>query len=294
MSATIQMFASDRARVLPVSVDEYHRDPCAVPSLSQSLAHTLITKSPAHAYAQHPRLGAEPRDEDTPAQRDGTAIHKLLLGKGAELEVLQFNDYKTKAAQMMRDAATAAGRVPVLEERFQKLSFAATAVRTNLANCGIDLDGESEVPVEWREQGFDGDVICRGLLDHIKFVNGVVYDVKKIKSADERACQLHAYSYGYDLQRAAYVSAAEKLLPQFVGKIDYVILYCELDEPFAVNPFRLDPTFVRMGEQRWQRAVALWEQCTRENKWPPYSSGIRELNPLPFHITQEEMINGSL
>lgn len=292
MSAAPQL-AGERARILSVSVDEYHRDPCAVPSLSQSLAHTLITKSPAHAFAEHPRLGAAPR-EDTDATRDGTILHAMLLGKGPNIEVIQFANFKKKAAQDLRDAAIEAGRVPVIEARYHELVFAADAIRTNLANCGVELNGESEVPVEWREHGFHGDVLCRGLLDHLKLANGIVYDVKKILSADERTCQLHAYNYGYDLQRAAYVSAVGKLVPKFEDRVDYAILFCELEAPYAVNPFRLDPTFVEMGEQRWQRAIALWEQCTIENRWPAYSSGIRELGPLPFHITQEDMINGSL
>jgi hypothetical protein len=282
-----------RARVLSCSVEEYHCDPGAVPTLSQSIAHTLVTKSPAHAWATHPRLGAAPR-EDTDATRDGTIIHQMLLGKGADVEIIRFPNFKKKAAQELRDAAVEAGRVPIIESRYQELVFAADAIRTNLANCGVVLDGESEVPVEWREQGFDGDVLCRGLLDHVKLENGVVYDVKKIVSADDRTCAMHCYTYGYDIQRAAYVSAVEKLAPQFAGRVDYQILFCELEAPYAVNPFRMDLEFIRMGEQRWHRAVALWERCLREDRWPPYSTGIREISPLPFHITQEDMINGSL
>lgn len=295
MSAAVQPpepMAVPRARRLTVSVEEYHRDPCEVPALSQSIAHTLITKSPAHAFAQHPRLGAAPR-EDTDATRDGTIIHQMLLGKGADVEIIRFPNFKKKAAQEARDAAIESGRVPIIESRYEELTAASNAIRTNLLNCGVELDGESEVPLEWREQGFHGDVLCRGLIDHLKFANGVVYDVKKILSADERTCAMHCYNYGYDVQAAAYCSAVGKLLPQF-EHIDYVILFCELEAPYAVNPFRLDLEFARMGEQRWQRAVALWERCTRDNHWPPYSTGIRDIGPLPFHITQEDMINGSL
>ena len=36
---------------------EYHADPCPAPSLSRSIAKLLVERSPAHAYAAHPRLG---------------------------------------------------------------------------------------------------------------------------------------------------------------------------------------------------------------------------------------------
>ena len=35
---------------------EYHADPAPEPSLSRSLAHTLLTRSPRHAWQAHPRL----------------------------------------------------------------------------------------------------------------------------------------------------------------------------------------------------------------------------------------------
>ena len=46
-----------RARILDVTHEQYLADPCATPSLNQSTAHVMLTKSPLHAWHQHPRLG---------------------------------------------------------------------------------------------------------------------------------------------------------------------------------------------------------------------------------------------
>src|SRR5688572_24266058 len=69
-----------RARLLDITPADYHLDPCVTPSLSSSIAHTLVTKSPLHAWTEHPRFGAL-RSESSKAQDEGSIIHKLLLGK---------------------------------------------------------------------------------------------------------------------------------------------------------------------------------------------------------------------
>src|SRR6185503_15222345 len=99
--------------ILNCSIDEYHNDPCETPSLSASIAKLLIDKSPMHAHAAHPRFGGE-KYESSAAQDAGTLIHRLLLGAGKDIETIDADDYRTNAAKAARDAAKAAGRIPVL------------------------------------------------------------------------------------------------------------------------------------------------------------------------------------
>ena len=75
------------ARILNCSPGDYYRDPCAVPSLSQSIAHTLVTQSPLHAWSEHPRLGNQ-RKPASKAMDVGSLIHKLVLGKGVDVEIV--------------------------------------------------------------------------------------------------------------------------------------------------------------------------------------------------------------
>lgn len=86
------------ARILNVSEAAYHADPCPSPSLSQSIAHTLITQSPRHARLEHPRLGGQQR-ASTKAMDEGAILHKLLLGAGADFEMVVADDWRTKAAK---------------------------------------------------------------------------------------------------------------------------------------------------------------------------------------------------
>ena len=69
----------------------------ALPHLSRSTIHTLLTKSPAHA-----KMGMS--DESNGAMRLGTVWHKLVLGKGDErVPTLLYNGYGEYVAGLYKD-----------------------------------------------------------------------------------------------------------------------------------------------------------------------------------------------
>jgi hypothetical protein len=282
------------ARLLPCSLEDYFRDPCETPSLSQSAAHVLITQSPAHCWTAHPRFGNAPRKVSKAAD-EGSLIHQLLLGKSSEILVVEANDFKTKAAQFVRDEAIAAGKIPVIASRYHEVQAAANVLRATIEGFGIDLsEGVAEQPVEWYEPADRGWVLCRGLLDLFQPKRPRIVDLKKIVSADIETCSRHAYEYGYDLQRAAYVSCVEKLMPEFAGRVEYVIVFMEIEPPYAVVPVIPNGQMRELGERRWQRAVRLWEKCLAEDYWPTYTSTITSLELPPWAITKEQYLHGDL
>jgi hypothetical protein len=274
------------ARILEVTQDEYFADPCEIPSLSQSLAHTLITETPLHAWNTHPRFGAQ-RGASTKATDDGQLIHKLLLGKGTVIDLIAANDFRTKAAQEARDASIAKGRLPILEYRFAEAQATAEILKGKLLELGIELNGMSEVAIEWDEPGEFGPVRCRCMMDHVFFDRGKIYDIKKIRSAHPKTCGKHAVEYGYDIQHTAYTNAFTALHPEFAGRVDFVFLFLELDAPHVITPARLDGTLRELGDQRWNRAVTTWERCLRKNHWPAYVNSIVSIEAPPWAITQE-------
>ena len=59
--------------------DRYHSQiDVGTPLLTYSAVKTLVTKSPYHAYLNHPKLGAVPH-KSTKAMNKGSIIHGLLL-----------------------------------------------------------------------------------------------------------------------------------------------------------------------------------------------------------------------
>lgn len=67
-----------------ISVEEYHADPCAAPSLSSTLAGLLLNRSPRHAWTAHPRLNPEHQSKDSKTFDIGRAAHRAVLGKGGD------------------------------------------------------------------------------------------------------------------------------------------------------------------------------------------------------------------
>lgn len=290
--------AAPFARVIECSEDEYFRDPCAVPSLSQSIANVMLAKSPLHAWTEHPRLGnvvneaaGEDGEKDTDATRGGKVIHKLLLGKGCDIEVIEVDAYRTKEAKALRDDAIAAGRIPMKARAYYDLVAAAETIKGNLALEGIDLsapDGLSEVAIEWHEQGEHGPVVCRCRMDRVHINRGVIWDLKKIISADGETCGKHVASYGYDVQHASNTRALAALRPELGGRIDMLFVFMEVEPPFAVRVTRPSGVMADIGLRQWERAVFLWEQCLRTNRWPGYGGGIAQLDPPFWYVNKFE------
>jgi len=274
------------ARLLDCTTAQYFKDPCAVPSLSQSTAFTLLNSSPLHAWTQHPRFG-NVRRASTAAMSEGTAIHRLLLNKGADFEVIEADSFRTKLAQEQRDRALEEHRLPVLRHQHDEWVTAADRIKVNLAALNIHLTGESEVPIEWQESGSLGPVTCRGMFDHVIIDRGIIYDIKKADSASPKKCGRSVVNYGYSLQHAAYTSALAKLKPEFEGAVDFIFVFVEVDPPYAVLPARLDGMLRELGAMQWNRAVRLWEHCLTTNNWPSYTNQITTLEAPPWAITEE-------
>lgn len=281
--------AAPRARILQVTEEQYRSDPCELPSLNQSIANILLAQSPLHAYAAHPRLGNQPRETTVP-KIEGTVIHALLLGKGAEsIDVLAFDNYRTKAAQTARDESIAAGRTPVLAAKHAEIVTAAETIRKNLAEQGVVFEnGVTELTIEWTEDSDEGPVLCRGRLDFLRVdaTSALIVDPKKIASADARTCARHAEDFGYLVQRAAYVSAVEALYPHLAGRVEFKFAFMEIEAPYAAVVRECDGAARWIGEQRWRRACNTWARCLKTGNWPGYLN--EPLEALPWAITQEE------
>lgn len=282
--------ASVSARILTLSESEYFADKGSeVPRLSQSTAHTLVSRSPLHAWLSHPRLGAGDIADHTKAKDDGSILSKLLLGKGADFEVIVADDFRTKAAQQARDLARLNGRIPVLERVIDELRKTAETLRAKLAARGYEFTGESEVPLEWEEQGTEGPVLCRGRPDHIILDAWRIFDVKKILSAHPLTIRRHMYEYGYDIQWAAYTSAVSKLRPDVDHDPEFIFLFMEIQPPYAITPINMArcEAFREIGRMRWARAVELWERCLLRDEWPEYVDGETGVEPMPYVMNEE-------
>jgi hypothetical protein len=267
-----------------VTPEAYHqRD-----GLSASIATTLITRSPLHAWQQHPRFGGRGK-APTRAMDIGTVAHELVLGKGKGFEVLPFDDYRTKAAQSARDAARAAGRTPILAEEFDAAQALAERLRHQLAERGILLDGASEVAFEWTEASESGPVLCRGMADHLRAAGtrATIIDLKFCESAAPPSVERSAENFGYAIQAAAYTRALAAWRPALAGRVEFLFVFAEKEPPHAVNVCAPSGAFREIGERRWLRAVETWGRCLKAQHWPSYGDTVNQLHPPAWALARE-------
>jgi hypothetical protein len=276
------------ARILKLTDDEYFNDRVlSVPTLSYSIASTLVRYSPMHAYHEHPKLGGQ-RMDPTARTDIGTAIHSLLLDGGAQIQMIPFDDFRKDAAKEARDAVRAAGKVPVTMDKFPAMAAAADAIRERLADKGIHLDGESEVAITWEALSTRGPVACRGRTDHLKFSKGIIYEVKTIDKAHPDQINRRIVEQGYDLQFAAYTSALEALRPDLEGRVRFVFIFAEWKPPYAVTVGEPDGMLRELGARRWNRAVESWAECLEANSWPDYSDRPVAFSAPAWALAKEE------
>lgn len=284
----VKLARTGDARIVRLSESEYHADPCETPSLSASVAHTLVSRSPAHAYLQHPKLGGKPRSSTKQMDR-GARLHKMLLGEGRDIVAVDADDWRSKAAREARDELRAKGAIPVLLHELELEVEIAKRLQERLAiEFNTVLDGESELSVFWQETATDGTAIpCRGMLDHWKRDAATIFDLKMCRSAHPRACQSHMIGYGHDIQCTAYTRALGRVFPELLGRVDFVTLFCEMEEPYLITPARRAGSMMELGEARWLRAVNLWSECLRSGKFPGYTQEIIAIEAPNWALSAE-------
>lgn len=260
-----------------VMAEEYHSDLfCDTPTLSASIANILISQSPAHAWARHPKN--PDRVDEKPEDRFelGTVAHALLLQDEDLIEVIDAPDWRTKDAKTARDEARATGRVPLLPDQAARVRAMVEAVRGQLAahtaTPPLFTDGKPEQTIVWDD---DHGVTCRARLDFLHDDHRTIDDLKTTgASASPDKWTRTGYGIGIDVQVAMYVRGVEKLTG-ITPVFRYVV--CETYPPYAVSVVDLAPSALELGRQKVQRAIDLWAVCVESGKWPAYDSRVASI-----------------
>lgn len=266
----------------------YHADPCPEPSLSSGIARLLL-RSPLHAMHAHPRFNLAHEDDGSGAADDGTILHKMVLGRGSDVAVIDADDWRTKAAKEARDAAREAGRVPVLAGRYGELEAAADAIHDAIATlpalAAMGGDGQPEATMIWREPKFSG-AWCRARVDWLPDApTAPLFDIKTTKlSADPREWQRRIVTT-YCMQASWYLRGARAL-----GRrpADFVFLVAECDPPHGIATMACAPSLLAYADAECERALAIWERCMKAGTWPGYPPHTAYVEAPPWLLMQQE------
>lgn len=278
------------ARILNCTEAEYRADnfyrhdwDCVQASLNQSIAYILATQSPAHAYAAHPHLGGGVEDDPTPEMLEGSALHRLILGRGSDIACSDtFLDWRSKDARAFKENALAEGKIPLTLTKGMLVKDAAANIIPQLANLGIVFgDMRTEVAISFEDAG----VLCRAKLDATD--GNTVYELKSVRSANPEAIARAIFTNGYDIQQEAYRRAWAAVRGIEPEEINVEFVFVEREAPFAVTVAPLAGTFRAVGVERWERAREIWRRCLAYGKWPGYGR-IQPIAAPPWVLSQSQ------
>jgi hypothetical protein len=276
-----------------LTASRYHSDPAPVPSLSSSVAKTLITQSPLHAMLQHPRLNPNYAPEYDGTFDLGTAAHAMLLERdGSRIVWCEYDDWRTKAARSVRESVREAGKLPLLVKYRLTLEAMVKAARAAVEKSELQdiLDtGKPEQSILWEEKG----CWCRSRLDLLSKDRSVILDYKSTTNAEPEHFIRQIERMSYDLQAEFYTRGVDKISGAVRPKPRFVFLAQEVTPPYACSLIALSNAYRAVGQAKVERALLLWAECMKKQQWPSYTNQICYAEPPPWVLAGVQSEDGA-
>ena len=283
-----------RFLALSMPMDQYVGDPApehfdARASLNASIAKTLLSESPLHAWTAHPRLNPDHETSDPTKFDIGRVAHRMVIeGNEDGIAIIRANDWRTKDAQAERAEAIAAGRIPVLRDAYLEVRQMVLAARQYIAATdelrNLMREGVAEEVWMWEEAP---GVVCRCRPDWWSEAHSTVIDYKTTAASAHPAkwSQSTMQQIGADVQGAMYRRA---LRAKGVRLGAQIFLVQETSPPYACSAVSLTETAFAIADDKLQTALDLWTKCLGSNQWPGYPQRIAWADPPPWAAAQWE------
>jgi hypothetical protein len=225
---------------------------------------------------------------DKPAFEYGRAAHSVVLGAGRDIEVVEADSWRSKAAKEHADTIRAGGSTPVLRHEWEQIRGMAEAIRAHpVASRLLDpAHGEPEVSAYWDDEVRG--VRRRARFDWLPNSDGgqlLIPDYKTAQSADPDEFGKAVARYNYHMQAAWYCDMTIAL--GLAEDVTMAFIVQEKAAPYLVSVYEPDTEAMMVGRGRNDQAIRIWRECTENDTWPGHSSGI-ELLALPVWATYDQ------
>lgn len=272
---------------------EYHADPVAERSLSQSGAK-LILDCPAR-YQQAMLTPRTSRAFD-----EGHSAHAHLLGKGSTIvtipdEMLSGANRAIASADAKKWVADAraAGQVPVKSDITAKAGAMVDAVRRHAVAGLLFREGAAEQSIFWRDA--ETHIMLRARLDWLTTLPSgrpVIVDYK----TTDRSCATSRFSYsardfGYYIQDPWY---REALASTGIEDPAFLFVVQETSAPYLVNVVELCDDDRDVGARHGRAARRIFAECMTTGHWPGYPERVQSLRlpPIPLIADPTDISEG--
>lgn len=275
-----------------IAMSEY----LALPYVSAGLLNTVLTESPYHAKYEldHPTI------DPTGVSDFGIAVHDALLEGVNKIEAINPEEYRSKptkanpegnvpkgwtnnAIKEARDAARAAGRIPMLLPDVQGVQDCVGAVHEQLANTEIAGCFETGAP-EQTGVWTDGILSCRMRPDWLSKRWHISLKTTDGSAHPEPFIRWVFGPKGYDLSFAFYRRGLETLGIE----VEHRLLVVQQVPPYRISIIGMSPARWEYATSRMERALLTWRRCVAANEWPAYDPRTHYAEPMNYEIAQEE------
>lgn len=292
MTTTTEPALFDGPGVYPDLDEElYHSDVVPEGSLSYSGAKLILDSPARYRYdREHPKVK---REFDF-----GSGAHKLVLGKGAEIVVLERTDTKTSevsVASDMRSPSTrehaarvrAEGKVPMLAHELAKAEVMAAQVLGHPIASTLLATGHAEQSMFWRDPHTL--VMLRARMDwwtRLSSGRVLIVDYKTTgQTANPLSWGREAGSLRYFVQDPWYREGWQILHPDEEPP-GFVFIVQEKDPPYLVSVCELDDDARAAGSELAAQARATYLECMTTGEWPAYPNRVHPVS-IPRYLTLE-------
>lgn len=269
--------------------DRYHNDPVLGGSLSSTGARKLLPPGCPGVYRHWQTTPSE-----TANHFDlGHAAHKLVLGAGPGIVVVDAPDWRTTAAKAAKAAAHATGRTPLLAHQYTRVEAMAAALRGH-DTAGALLDparGRPEVTLVWRDPKTQ--IMCRARYDFLPDRGPwrlIIPDYKTAAAVDLDSLQRAVAAHRYD-QQSAWYKAAALALGLGDDATTFAFIFQAKEPPYLVTVVELDHVAMRLGAARNRQALDTLAWCQETGRWPDHTDGEIAQLSLPAWLENQEGAN---
>lgn len=250
---------------------DYHRDPVPGGSLSSSIARKMLSECPAVVEYERTHRPA-PKD----AWDLGSLMHKLVLGKGGQFQVIERETWNTNAVKEEVAAVRAAGRTPIKASAMRAAEAMADKVRTHPDAGPLFAEGTgmAERSIFWTHDRTG--TSCRAMLDWLSLTPGLpplIVDLKSTKDVSKRGVMKAITEYRY-YQQDPWYRAAVASLGYDLEDVGFVFVFVGSSAPHLVTVTVLDTEALAEGMACNEDATDLWVHCTDSGIWRPYATDI--------------------
>ena len=270
-----------------VPAEQYHADRFLENhvTLSASLMKILLSKTPRHAWLAHPRLNKDYLMESAAKFDVGSAAHALLLEGHDAVVVIDADSFRSKEAREARDAAYAAGKIPLLTAQAADVVAMQIAALAQLKSHQEAFDafaeGKPEQTLIWQEEG---GIWCRARLDWLDL--GLIWDYKTTTSAHPDDWQRRLFGLGGDVQEAWYRRGVKALGLSDDPQFRFIVQ--EASAPYALSVIGLTPAAQALGEMKAWHALETWRWCLKHDCWPGYPNQTCYIEPPAWEMGKAE------